>query len=69
MSADARLTAIREAGYLAWHKSMHSLANGNCVEVAAVPGTVCVQDSKTLGAVLRFSPAAWRAFTDSIDWG
>ena len=44
MSADTR-----------WVKSSYSFANGNCVEVAALPGAVAVRDSKDPGGpVLTF---------------
>ncbi|NES13364.1 MULTISPECIES: DUF397 domain-containing protein [Micromonospora] len=48
-----------------WRTSTRSSTNGgNCVEVADnLPGVVAVRDSKDRdGAVLTFSPAAWRAF-------
>ena len=47
-----------------WHKSSHSGANGQCVEVA-VPGPtqVAVRDSKDPeGPSLSFSSEAWTAF-------
>ena len=49
---------------LAWFKSSHSgSAGGECVEVAACPGTVHVRDSKNpAGPTLAFGPAAWSAF-------
>ena len=47
---------------VAWRKSSYS-SSGNCVEVAVVPSSCAVRDSKDRdGAVLVFSPAAWRAF-------
>jgi hypothetical protein len=47
-----------------WIKSSYSYANGNCVEVARLPGgQVGVRDSKnTETAILRFTSAGWRAF-------
>jgi hypothetical protein len=37
------------------------------VEVAALPETIMVRDSKNQeGPALRFTPDAWRAFTDSL---
>ena len=49
-------------------KSSHSSLQGECVEVATnVPGTVAVRDSKDPdGPILRFTPAAWTAFTRAI---
>lgn len=45
-----------------WRKSSHSGANGNCVELAALPGAVGVRDSKDPdGPVLLLAPAALRA--------
>jgi len=51
-----------------WVKSSLSFANGNCVEVASLPGgMVGVRHSKeTGGAVLRFSPDEWRAFLGGV---
>ncbi|WP_188298316.1 DUF397 domain-containing protein [Streptomyces sp. CBMA156] len=47
-----------------WHRSSYSNHDGNeCVEVAALPSTVHVRDSKdTSGPTLTFSPEAWAAF-------
>jgi Domain of unknown function (DUF397) len=49
---------------ITWFKSILSLSNGNCVEVASLPdGGVGVRDSKdAAGPVLRFTPAEWEAF-------
>ncbi|MEV7777062.1 DUF397 domain-containing protein [Kitasatospora sp. NPDC088351] len=51
---------------LAWFKSSYSgNEGGTCVEVAEVPGTVHVRDSKDKsGPQLAFAPAAWRAFVE-----
>lgn len=50
-----------------WIKSSRSLSNGNCVEVANLPGdAVGVRDSKDCdGPVLRFRPEEWRVFLDA----
>lgn len=47
-----------------WVKSSLSFANGNCVEVANLPGgEVGVRNSRDPeGAVLRFTPDEWHAF-------
>lgn len=47
-----------------WVKSSFSFANGNCVEVAALPsGFVGIRDSRDPGGpVLRFTRAEWAAF-------
>ena len=50
-----------------WHKSSHSSANGQCVEVAPVAGAVAVRDSKNrAGPVLIFSRQAWAAFVEDV---
>ncbi|MEV6813318.1 DUF397 domain-containing protein [Micromonospora sp. NPDC051296] len=49
-----------------WRKSSHSGDEGACVEVAVVPGTVAVRDSKDPdGPLLLFPPAAWTAFAQA----
>jgi len=60
---------VREAGAppVRWHKSSHSSANGQCVEVAPVAGAVAVRDSKNrAGPVLIFSRQAWAAFVEDV---
>ncbi|MFG2565206.1 DUF397 domain-containing protein [Streptomyces sp. NPDC048567] len=49
---------------LAWFTSSYSGAEGGqCIEVAASPGTVHVRDSKDMaGPVLHLSPNAWAGF-------
>jgi hypothetical protein len=44
------------------------LSNGNCVEVASLPGDqIGVRDSKdTEGPVLRFTPDEWNAFLGGV---
>ncbi|MGW2915274.1 DUF397 domain-containing protein [Streptomyces asoensis] len=51
---------------LAWRKSSYSSEEGGeCVEVAARPGTVHVRDSKdTTRAALTVQPTAWTAFVE-----
>ena len=47
-----------------WVKSSFSFANGNCVEVAELPGdSVGIRDSRDPGGpVLRFTRGEWAAF-------
>jgi hypothetical protein len=50
-----------------WHKSSHSSANGQCVEVAPVAGAIAVRDSKNLaGPELVFTRTAWVAFVEGL---
>jgi hypothetical protein len=51
-----------------WRKSRRSGGNGGaCVEVAGLPGTVAVRDSKDPhGPKLAFSRDAWRTFARRI---
>jgi hypothetical protein len=49
---------------LDWFKSSYSDSNesGDCVEVATIPGTVHVRDSKNIGPQLAVSDSAWGGF-------
>jgi hypothetical protein len=51
-----------------WVKSTWSLSNGNCVEVANLPGgAVGVRDSKDCaGPVLNFDPRQWQTFVTNV---
>ena len=51
-----------------WVKSSLSFSNGNCVEVANLPGSqVGVRHSKDIqGPVLRFTPDEWQAFLGGV---
>jgi hypothetical protein len=52
-----------------WRKASYSgNGGGSCVETGNTPQHVVVRDSKQdgRGPVLRFGPAAWRAFTRSL---
>jgi hypothetical protein len=51
-----------------WIKSSLSYANGNCVEVASLPGgTVGVRNSRdAAGPVLTFTPDEWDAFLGGV---
>ena len=53
-----------------WRKAMRSIANGDCVEIAPVSGTIAVRDSKDpAGPVLRYSTGAWKAFLSEAGQG
>ena len=51
-----------------WIKSSLSYANGNCVEVASLPGgEIGVRNSRNAaGPVLTFTPDEWRAFLGGV---
>jgi Domain of unknown function (DUF397) len=51
-----------------WTKSSLSHANGNCVEIADLPGgQVAMRDSKdSTGPVLGFPSEEWKAFLGGI---
>jgi hypothetical protein len=50
-----------------WRTSSYSTNEGDCVEVAPVPGRVLVRDSKDPGGpTLAFSIPAWRAFLTTL---
>ncbi|WP_216211573.1 DUF397 domain-containing protein [Amycolatopsis aidingensis] len=54
-----------------WRRSSHSGNGGDdaCVEVAVLPATVAVRDSKAPGqGALVLSPAAWSAFVTIQAW-
>ncbi|MFD3820970.1 DUF397 domain-containing protein [Streptomyces sp. NPDC058625] len=57
-------TEQSQAQSLHWSKSSHSGgAGGECVEVAALPASVRVRDSKDTGrGTFTVAPAAWSAF-------
>lgn len=52
----------------AWVKSSLSYANGNCVEVASLPGgEIGVRNSRDSGGpVLRFTSQEWHAFLGGV---
>jgi hypothetical protein len=53
-----------------WHKSSHSSATGQCVEVAHLDQTIAVRDSKNPhGPRLAFTRQAWKAFIHSVKAG
>jgi hypothetical protein len=56
---------------LRWRKASYSSnGGGNCIEVADRKDRVLVRDTQNRsGPALRFSPAAWRTFTDQAKTG
>ncbi len=56
---------------LSWRKASTSTSNGNCVELAPLPGGgVAVRDSKDAdGPHLRFTAAEWSAFAHGMAAG
>jgi Domain of unknown function (DUF397) len=53
-----------------WRKSSYSVNEGQCVEIATLPDTTAVRDSKDpSGPVLRFTSAQWRAFLNCVKSG
>ncbi|MFI0819186.1 DUF397 domain-containing protein [Streptomyces sp. NPDC021098] len=50
-----------------WRKSSYSADQGECVEIAEIPGRVAVRDSKNPdGPVLLLSPAAFGDFISAL---
>lgn len=58
----------RQGSGVHWVKSSLSFSNGNCVEVADLPGGgIGVRHSKhPEDAVLRFTPGEWQAFLGGV---
>ncbi|MEV0727758.1 DUF397 domain-containing protein [Polymorphospora sp. NPDC050346] len=55
---------------LRWFTSSRSAGNGQCVEVAVVPGVVAVRDSKDPHSpILRFDAGTWQNFVTSVRSG
>jgi hypothetical protein len=61
----------RQGSSSKWVKSSLSYANGNCVEVANLPGGhVGVRNSRdSAGPVLNFTPDEWHAFLGGVRKG
>jgi Domain of unknown function (DUF397) len=52
---------------LSWRKSSRSQEHGACVEIAPLPSSVAIRDSKDpQGPALAFDHAAWRTFTEGL---
>ncbi|HUC23317.1 MAG TPA: DUF397 domain-containing protein [Streptosporangiaceae bacterium] len=52
-----------DASGAAWRKSLRSVGNGACVEVAPVNGSIVVRDTvDRSGPVVQYSTQMWRAF-------
>jgi len=57
-------------GQLAWRKATKSGPQGNCVEVAPLPGGVAVRHSRQPdGPVIAYTAAEWDAFLDGAKRG
>ncbi|GAA2664884.1 DUF397 domain-containing protein [Streptomyces lunalinharesii] len=71
MSTPADQCGIDLAGAV-WRKSSYTAGNGNCVEVADIPGAtgIAVRDSKnTHLPAARVSRPAWSAFVAAVAGG
>ncbi len=66
LSSDRRNAAEPSGSH--WVKSSLSFANGDCVEVAALPGGhIGVRHSKSAeGPILRFTSSEWSAFIGGV---
>ncbi|SFB33083.1 protein of unknown function [Amycolatopsis marina] len=59
-----RSEGVRDA---AWRTASYSGTEGECVEVAPLPGVTAVRDTKDRdGGTLQFPTVAWRAFTANL---
>ena len=61
---------MQDYATLTWRKSTRSGAAGHCVEVADVPASVLVRDSKDItGPVLTFDRSTWAGFIAGVQAG
>jgi Domain of unknown function (DUF397) len=62
---------MERLGRAGWRRSSYSGTDGgNCIEAAAIPGTVLVRDSKDqYGPRLAFGRSAWEAFAATVKAG
>lgn len=58
----------RDSSGMAWRKSSHSSANGQCLEVGiGSPASLPVRDSKVPdGPQLAFSASSWASFVRAV---
>ena len=49
-----------------WRKSSYSIGNGACAEVRAGPAVQVRDSTDPGGAVLAFTPSAWRRFLREV---
>lgn len=55
---------------LYWYKSSYSSDTANCLEIAVLPATILVRDSKDPdGSTLSYTTASWRDFISGIRGG
>jgi Domain of unknown function (DUF397) len=64
------MTLPHDLSEMLWRKSSRSQEHGACVELARLPGSVAVRDSKNpTTPMLTFEPSSWRAFTQRVRSG
>lgn len=61
------MSSLIAGSHVAWRKSSHSIANGDCVEAASRQGEIAVRDSEDPeGLILRYPADAWRSFVAKL---